>query len=214
LHVGISTGSTVSCSQSERSRVKRLHQTERVPGSQARCLKDLCDTVPAGSLAAAAGIAPPAGSFVSAEAPQEMQAGSNAAGPPASNRFAAPRRTGVRSRYVDTMNAGRGGGALAGGGGASVGLASLVPKPAFAPPAGEQSAHGCEGDISSSMTADDRLDIYALPTTQRINRSSHLQFRRSAKCGCAECHTFNKPCCIGRAPQLMDSRQVRSGGME
>ena len=93
----------------------------------------------AGSLAAAAGIAPPAGSFASAEA-SETQAGSNAAGPPAGNRFAAPRRTGVRSRYVDTMNAGGGGGGPAGGGGASVGLASLVPKPAFAPPAGEHCA--------------------------------------------------------------------------
>jgi len=93
----------------------------------------------AGSLAAAAGIAPPAGSFAAAEV-SDAQTGSNAAAPSAGNRFAAPRRTGVRSRYVDTMNAGGGGGGAPAGGGASVGLASLVPKPAFAPPAGEQGA--------------------------------------------------------------------------
>lgn len=70
-----------------------------------------------------------------AEAADPPQGPGGAAGPPAANRFAAPRRTGVRARYVDTMNSG--GGAAGAGGGASVGLASLVPKPSFAPPSGE-----------------------------------------------------------------------------
>ena len=87
-----------------------------------------------------AGVTSQAGRFAPAEAP-EVQMGSGAAAPPAGNRFAAPRRTGVRSRYVDTMNAG---GSGAAGGGASVGLASLVPKPAFGPPAGEQPVSICK----------------------------------------------------------------------
>ena len=101
-----------------------------------------------GSLAAAAGVTSQAGSTSSltsaadAAGPSGAVAaaagGASAGQVSAANRFAAPRRTGVRSRYVDTMNAaggGGGGGGIASGGG-GVGLAALVPKPSFAPPPG------------------------------------------------------------------------------
>ena len=100
-----------------------------------------------------------------------MQPGSGAAAPPAMNRFAAPRRTGVRARYVDTMNSGGGGGAA--GGGASVGLASLVPKPAFAPPAGEQREWVPLVNLTSSQANDD-IDKYALFHIHKAGRGSHF----------------------------------------
>ncbi len=105
--------------------------------------------VPVGSLAAAAGVTSQAGSTSSlttadaAGPPGAAAAGAGGAAGllPGANRFAAPRRTGVRSRYVDTMNAVGGGGAGAGSNG-SVGLASLVPKPSFAPPPGVGTREG------------------------------------------------------------------------